>query len=560
MKVWLKRAVLGSWGAIAAGGAAIAQSAPPQSPELPPLPRVLPPATDAPIVAPPVSAPATPLLPTDGGDIYVRDIQLLDSTVLSAEDVAELTAAYRDRWLSFEDLIAIRTAVTDLYVRRGYTTSGAFLPPQDVTNGVVRVQVVEGRLEGVTIEGLSRISPGYVRDRLLAASEPPLNLTDIEAALQQLQQDPAIASVRAELVAGSAPGLSELRLDLREAFPLDLTLTTANRNSPSVGSLRPSAQLWFHSPLGIGDRLTAEVGVTSGVLETFAEYRVPLNPRDTQLSLSYNRGRSRVVEDPFDALDIRSTEETLTLGLSHPLIDEPNRELRLGVSLQRQRSRTFLFDDEPFSFSVGPEEGRSNLTVLQLTQDWSSRSLSQVFAARSQFSLGLDAFDATRNDDAPDGVFFAWLGQAQWVRSLAPDTLLVARAAAQIASDELLPVSQFAIGGPNTVRGYLQNQRVGDSGWLASLELRYPLLRNSPDWGTLSVVPFLDVGTVWNLGDDRQLPDPSTLVGAGLGLRWQLSPSFSARLDWGVPLVGVDERGDSLQGDGLYFSVEYSPF
>ena len=68
------------------------------------------------------------------------------------------------------------------------------------------------------------------------------------------------------------------------------------------------------------------------------------------------------------------------------------------------------------------------------------------------------------------------------------------------------------------------------------------------------------MGTVWNLGGDREIPNPQTLVGTGLGLRWDLANNFSATLDWGIPLVGVGDRGNSLQGNGIYFSIEYNLF
>ncbi|WP_286186687.1 ShlB/FhaC/HecB family hemolysin secretion/activation protein [Geitlerinema sp. P-1104] len=542
------------------GSRAIAQPAPPQSPELPPLPDRLPPPSPE-ILLPPLGPPADQDDPSEAvGEIQVREIQVLGNTVFSAEELAPIIEIYEGRSLVFEDLINLRTEITDLYVANGYTTSGAFIPPQDVTDGVVQVQVVEGRLDRLSLDGVSRLSEGYIRRRIGRAAESPLSLPKLERALQLLQQDPAIASVRAELVAGRAPGLSELRLNVTEASPVEGGLGLANRNSPNVGSIRPSAQLEFHSPLGIGDSLWGEFALTDGVREGRIEYQIPINAENTRLSFLYKRGRSQVVQSPFNVLGIRSTEENWQLGVSHPIWETPNDQFRVGLSLGIQRSRTFLSNNDPFSFSPGPQQGRSNLTVLQLTQEWSSRSPAEVVAARSQFSLGLDAFNATRNQEDPDGTFFAWLGQFQWVRSLSPDTLLIARVASQLSADPLLPISQFGMGGPDTVRGYLQNQRVGDSGIIASLEFRYPLIQDPGGLGTLQIAPFLDVGTVWNLGSDRDIPNPQTLVGTGLGLRWDFSPDFSATLDWGIPLVGVGDRGDSLQGHGIYFSIDYNLF
>ena len=344
------------------------------------------------------------------GEILVREIQLLGNTVFSGEELAPIIEAYEGRSLVFEDLINLRTEITDLYVANGYTTSGAFIPPQDVSDGVVQVQVVEGRLDRLSLEGVSRLSEGYIRRRIGRAAQPPLSLPQLEQALQLLQQDPAITSVRAELVAGRAPGLSELRLNVTEASPVEGGLGLANRNSPNVGSIRPSAQLEFHSPLGIGDSLRGEFALTDGVREGRIEYQIPINAENTRLSFLYKRGRSRVVQRPFDVLGIRSTEENWEFGISHPLWETPNDQFRLSLSLGIERSRTFISDNDPFSFSDGPQQGRSNLTVLRFTQEWSSRSPAEVVAARSQLSLGLDAFNATRNDDDPDGRFFRLAG------------------------------------------------------------------------------------------------------------------------------------------------------
>jgi len=182
-----------------------------------------------------------------------------------------------------------------------------------------------------------------------------------------------------------------------------------------------------------------------------------------------------------------------------------------------------------------------------------------VVAARSQFSLGLDLLNSTINDDAPDSRFLSWRGQGQWVRLLAPDTLLLVRGDVQLADGALLPLEQFGLGGQQSVRGYRQDALLTDNGALLSAELRVPIVR-VPEWqGLLQLSPFIDVGTAWNSGDSPD-PEPNTLVGAGIGLLWRQGDNFLARIDWGIPLVSVDSSGSSLQENGLYFSLVYSPF
>jgi hemolysin activation/secretion protein len=178
-----------------------------------------------------------------------------------------------------------------------------------------------------------------------------------------------------------------------------------------------------------------------------------------------------------------------------------------------------------------------------------------VIALRSQFSLGLDIFDATVNDTGTDGQFFAWLGQFQWVEQFSPGFLLVTRVNTQLTPDSLLPLEKFSVGGIDTVRGYAQNQIVTDNAVVGSVELRVPL---SSIPNELQLIPFIDVGTGWN--NRTENPDPNVLVGTGLGLRWQPSPEAVIQVTYGLPLVDVPERGDSWQENGFYFSISLQPF
>jgi hemolysin activation/secretion protein len=161
---------------------------------------------------------------------------VLGSTVFSADEVQTAVASFVGKEATFEELLAIRTAITDLYTTKGYTTSGAFLPAQDLTDGVVRIQVVEGAIEAIDVQGLKRLQTSYIRDRIGLATGAPINLRRLEEALQLLQDNPLIRSVQAELSTGSAPGLSILTLNVTEAQPITASVVVENRDSPSVGN------------------------------------------------------------------------------------------------------------------------------------------------------------------------------------------------------------------------------------------------------------------------------------------------------------------------------------
>ena len=180
---------------------------------------------------------------------------------------------------------------------------------------------------------------------------------------------------------------------------------------------------------------------------------------------------------------------------------------------------------------------------------------------RSQFSLGVGWLGATVNSDPPDSRYLAWRGQGQYVRLLAPDTLLVLRSEMQLASRPLVPIEQIRLGGLQTVKGYRQDEFLTDNGVFASAEVRFPVLRARKIQGLLQVVPFINFGVGWNNSDSpNSTPDPNTLIGTGLGLQWQMGDTLSARIDYAFPLIDVDDRDRTLQEQGLYFSINYSPF
>jgi hemolysin activation/secretion protein len=537
---------------------AIAQVPPPDPDTFPqPLPSESPEPPPKPNLQTPPNQTSECLAPaTDGDRFLVKNIEILGSTVLQPE-IAALIKPFENNRVTFEELICLRSQITALYIDNGYINSGAFLPNnQDLNRGLIKIQIVEGKLEKIEINGLNRLQEGYVRSRLERGADRPLNQQSLEEALQLLQLDPLLEQVNAELTAGSTPGQSILIVNLTEAPAFHGSIAIDNYRAPSTGSIQGSLLVSHDNLLGFGDRFSTEYSLTDdeGLSILDLRYSIPVNALNGTVDLRFENSDSNIVEEEFDEFDISSETQTISMGFRQPIIRTPDNELALGVALDLRRSQSFLLD-EPFSFSVGAENGESNVTAIRFSQEWVDRSPTSVVAARSQFSFGIDAFGATINDSGTDGSFFSWQGQFQWVQQLSPRVLLLTRFDAQLTPDSLLSPERFSLGGVDTVRGYVQNQLVADNGFLGSMELRIPL---TSDPSLLQLTPFLEVGTGWN--ESSPNPDPSTLVSVGLGLRLLLDNSLSLRLDYGVPLIAVDNEGDSLQDNGLYFSLRYQPF
>jgi len=507
----------------------------------------------------------TPDAPTEETEtqFFVSEIEVRGSTILSEADIAELVGSYENRQVTLSDLREAADQITQEYLNRDYITSRAILPDQTIAeDGIVIIQVIEGSLQQIDIEGTNRVNDSYVRSRIELGAGQPLNTSSLEDQLRLLRADPLFESVEASLRAGDNRGQSILIVRVTEAPPFRANISLDNYSPASVGSERLGANLRYRNLTGIGDDIFASYTFTdeNGSDSYDLSYRVPVNPMNGTLQLRFAPNRNEIIQDPFDEFGIRGETDLYEVNFRQPLMRSPRREFALSLGFAHQDSQTFT-DEGPTPFGIGPDEdGISRTSVLRFGQDYVARDVRGAWAFRSQFNVGTQLFDATENDggDIPDGQFFSWLAQAQRVQRLGEDHLLIVQFDAQLTPDPLLPSQQFVIGGGQSLRGYRQNARSGDNGYRFSVEDRITLDRDAAGIPRLQVAPFIDLGGAWNVQDN---PNPESdqqfLIGVGVGLFYEPLPGLRIRLDYGLPLVDLDDRGDNLQDDGIYFSIGY---
>lgn len=521
-----------------------------------PLPdlRSLPPERSLPVEQPVIPVPppliVVPPVPDTSIVFAVRQIDVVGSTILTADEIRQITQPLVGPQVTLQALKAATDDLTQLYLSRGYITSRATLDPQTITDGVVQIRVIEGGIERIEITGTQRLNVDYVRDRVQLGVSTPLNIARLEDQLRLLLSDPLIANVEPKLQAGTEPGQSILSMQITEADPFGGEVSFDNDSPPSIGSERAGINLHYRNLTGIGDEINSYYyrTTTGGSSILGLIYRVPLNPMEGTLQLSSEINRNRVTQAPFDQFDITGKAERYELSFRQPLIRSTQAELALSLGFTYQSGQTVI--------SNTPTDDNTT-SVIQLGQDYTRRDPQGGWSLRSQFNIGTGLFDATDQANAPDGQFISWLGQVQRLQRIDRRQLLVGQFDLQLTPDGLLPSEQFVIGGRRSVRGYRQNVRIGDNGLRLSLENQIALWRDASGRPTLQLAPFVDLGTVWNSQARSDQPDQRFLLGAGVGLLWQPFPAFNLRLDYGLALVDLSDRGNNLQDDGLYFTLNY---
>jgi hemolysin activation/secretion protein len=527
----------------------------------PPQPLPATPQETEPILPKPQPQPTTPIPNQQQVKIPVREVKIVGNTVFDAE-LNLIIQPLTGRTVTLNQLLAATNSITKLYQDKGYLTSRAILPKQQITDAVVTIQIIEGSLEDIKIEGTKKLNPAYIRSRIKLGAFAPLQVEQLEDQLRLLKTDPLFKNLSASLQAGSKTGTSILVVRVEEANPFYGNLSFDNYSPPSVGSQRLGATLGYRNATGLGDNFSGSYyrSTTGGLNLYDFNYRLPVNAKDGSLKLRSVISNTKVTQDDLEEFNIEGDSQFYEISFRQPLIRTPREEFALSLGFSYRDGQTFIFDRIATPFGAGAEEnGVTRTSVFRLGQDYLKRDPKGIFSARSQFSIGTGLFDATINQNpVPDSRFVSWLGQIQRVVRLSKNQLLIVQGDLQLTPDSLLPSEQFIIGGGQSLRGYRQNARSGDNGFRLLVEDRITLASNEAGISKLAVAPFFDMGAVWNHPDNpNEQQNQTFLASLGLGLLWEPIPNLNLRVDYAYPFIDLNDRGNNLQDNGVYFNLNY---
>lgn len=483
--------------------------------------------------------------------------------------------------VAYGRIIALIQLINAQFASQGYVNSGILVPPQEpvVGSGPLRLLLVLGRVASGALEigdpggGLNR---RFVIERLPSARTFPFNAADFEREFRLLAEDPAIATVNADLRPTGAAGEAGLSVAVVPADRIDVYSTFANSRTPSIGAQRLALGGSIRSLFSPGDLLAIEVGKTRGVTDVSATFTQPIISPGIQFFAGGGINNAAVVDAVLAPLDIETKSTLLYTGLAFDILKtplmpaqgarfHPARSLSARFQFDFRDTRTFLLG-ERFSFAPGSVDGLSRYYALRGGLDFVSRSVSQVLALAVTVSVGLDG---TASDipgvPAPDRNFVGLTGQANYARRLsASGTEIRARATAQYTSSVTYAGERLPIGGYSSVRGYRETLYLVDNAAIGSIELSQPFRlsgRRAPgQFGADAFAVSAFVDAAWF--DNTNAPDPprNFLAGTGLTLTWTPNPALTARLTWAENFQPVRVAGNrNLQDDGIYFSVTVRP-
>jgi hemolysin activation/secretion protein len=490
---------------------------------------------------------ATKPMETATTKVMIRRFKVLGSQVFRDWELENVTQPYENQEMTLEELQKAADAVTRYYLDHGYMTSRAILADQTIEGGIAHIQVVEGKLDQIEIEGNKKVDSAYIKRRLMRAERAPLNQESLENTLRLLRSDPLFANVEASLREGDKLGSSVLNLRLTEAKSRLSSISVDNYNPNSIGSTSITSNLGSRNISGHGDMflLNYARSLTGGANRSNILYQRPLNPMQGTLALRIAPNQFRITQKDLKDFDINGRSDLYEVSIRQPIVREPNEEIALGFGVVHRSGVTVVAD-----FLANA----SSSTTLRLSQDWFKRDYGGLWTANSQINLGSSGSQTP--DQMTDSQFFTWVGQFQRLQFLGKNNAIVANLSWQLAANELPPAQKFSLGGAQSLRGFPYGFFSGDNGIALSLEQQLVLQRHSSGESIWKLSPFIDLGTFWNHSNNlNSTISPNIYTSAGLGLSWQPMKNWSLQLDVALPLRSVEV--DGRLRPAFYFNSSY---
>ncbi|WP_300002423.1 ShlB/FhaC/HecB family hemolysin secretion/activation protein [uncultured Cedecea sp.] len=479
------------------------------------------------------SLPETVLTEKTGECLKIQHIQLRNVSALPLSARRKLTAIPQSGCMTLQDIQLRVRDITQDHLSRGFITSQAWLPEQDISGGDLVIAVTEGKVESIRLDdhqerALQMAFPG-VEGKIL-------NLRDIEQGLEQLNRLSS-RQLTIDILPGSREGFSRIKLvPVSQHFPVSLNMSLDNSGQKSTGSGQMNALLTVDNPLNLADQWTLAAGRDS-------EFHRDRRSSSLQAGVSVPYGYwlfsgQYAWSDFYQTLAVggspvnwryQGTVESQRLSASRTLLRDGKQRLVLDMALSRRKTENRL---------GGVRLEVSSPTLSSVTAGLSySRSMAGGYLTFApSFSRGLAVGGAASDDraysDLPRSEFRRLSASGSWFYPLTPSLYWLTSAYGQTSPDNLYSSERLSVGGQYSVRGFKEQYLSGNRGGYWRNELNQQLLTLPFTDGMLSATAAVDIGHVVS---QKGITDGGTLSGASLGLGLS-GKQLSQSLTVGIPL------------------------
>ncbi len=485
--------------------------------------------------------------------LFIREYRVQGSTKLTPLEIEEAVYPFLGPGRGIEDVEQARAALEKAFRDKGFQTVSVIIPNQDPRSGVILLEVVEGRIARLNVNGARYFLPSRIK--AAAPSLAEVSVPDFEQVKREIIALNRLPDrrVKPELRPGAEPGTFDVDLNVEDELPLHGSLELNNRYSPNTTPLRVSGSLSYANLFQLGHTLGLNFQVaperTDDSLVFSGHYLARVSDKlslmlqgsiqDSDIatgagSTMVGRGDTIGLRAIFDLPSGDGFYQTFSFGIDRKTLDDDT--ITVGDESITIDSRAIEYYPVSANYS-GYWTRENSFTEANLSLNLHLRGLGD----------NQRRFDAKRYGS--EGSYIYLRGDVSHTRDLSNGSQLYGKIQGQVSSQPLINSEQFSGGGLGNARGYLEATALGDNALFATAEYRSPSFigaegengRRSDEW---RVHAFVDGGTATVL---KPLPGQRSyfnFLSAGVGTRFRLRDHFHGSLDLAVPLT-TQQHADS---------------
>lgn len=476
----------------------------------------------------------------EGMQLEIKGFRIVGLTVVPEAEMTQVLTPFIGPNKRFQDLLDAAAAVKRELAGRGYFLADAIVPEQKISNGIVELRVLEGRLGKVRlqVDPAVSISRSLLESYIASLEEGGLIQTaDVERALFQIHDLRGIVA-SSSFAPGATAGTADLTIKVIPGKKFDANLDFDANGSIYTGLHRVGGGVDGNSLLGYGEliNLRASNAIDGNLRFARASILVPLGPWGTKLGAAYSELKYRLGTPLFDALKVNGAAAVNSLIAIHPVIRSRNTNL-LVIG---QHDKRKFYD---IQLASGAETlKKTDVSSLSLSGDFRDRvgggginvfNIAYTLGELKFGTAGLEAADLAGRKTK--GLYGKTNISVSRLQAVSERLALFGSYSQQFTNKNLDPSEKFSLGGPNAVRAYPQGEGAGDEGYFASLELRYRLPFEEDLPGSLVLTGFYDFGRAILIKRPTAADFAANaerlrrIAGPGIGLNWEVPNNWYLR-------------------------------
>lgn len=488
----------------------------------------------------------------------LQDLKINGVTVYSRDDLKDLFQEFIGKEITVAQFYGIARAIQGRYRADGYLLSFAYVPPQEVADGVFKVTIVEGFVEKVLIRNVDGALKETL-ERLLApiAEARPLRGQVLERYML-LGNDLSGVKISSVLQpAKTTRGASELVVTAHHK-PVDAQVSIDNRGSEFTGPWEGSATVGLNSLLGQGERLSVRGTTTANPRELKAvdlTYSHPIGSEGLLAggTLSHSRARPGFT---LQSLEVQTETTSAQISANYPVIRSREHTLRISGGLGLLNSKVDVLK-APFS--------RDRLRTARAGVSYNQAGfLGGGSGVSGTVIQGLPILAATEPDkettsraDA-DNAYTKFTGEIVHRQPLIERLSALVSISGQYSRTSLPAAEEFSLGGARFGRAYNVGEFTGEHGVAASAEISYNVEIQNTVVNSLIPYIFFDAGKVWDKSSASSQGLSRSLSSAGTGVRVGLPFGANLRFEYAKPVTHrPSNKGDKVGRFFMFLSAQF---